>query len=304
MPMTLLLIALPFPLLAEDSSQRPYSPSPAPRQANALPGRDLAHQVQTILSLKCAECHGARLARPKGKFGNVEDLKQLTGIPNLVRPFRPEDSKLWQLLWDNKMPPQGAKAGSLTAEQKNVIRAWIELGAPNGADAQTSDAITSTTDTNTDVTTEGADLPFLEHLLAWLGKFHVLVVHFPIALLVVAASGELWSLYCGIRRPLPAVRFCVFFAAAGGTAGTIFGWLHAAFSGYAASSSEALALHRWTGTTAGALAVCVAVVSEMDARCGMRSTLFRILLFLAALLVSIAGHLGGTLVYGDSYFNW
>jgi hypothetical protein len=51
-------------------------------------------------------------------------------------------------------------------------------------------------------------LPFLEHLLAWLGKFHVLVVHFPIALLIVAASGELWSLYRGIRHPLSAVRFC------------------------------------------------------------------------------------------------
>lgn len=302
--MTLLLIALTLPLLAEDSSERAYSPSPALRQAKALPERDLAHEVQTILSLKCAECHGARLARPKGKFGNVEDLKQLTGIRHLVRPFQPDDSKLWQLLRDNEMPPKGAKAGSLTAEQKSVIRAWIEWGAPSGPAAQTSDAIASATDTGTGVTTEGADLPFLEHLLAWLGKFHVLVVHFPIALLVVAASGELWSLYRGIRYPLSAVRFCVLFAAAGGTAGTIFGWLHAAFSGYAASSSQALALHRWTGTTAGALAVCVAVLSEMDARRGMRSTLFRIVLFLAALLVSIAGHLGGTLVYGDRYFNW
>jgi uncharacterized membrane protein len=302
--MTLLSIALILPLLAQGSSQRAYNSSPAPREVQVLPERDLAHEVQTILSLKCAECHGARLARPKGKFGNVEDLKQLRGIPDLVRPFRPDDSKLWQLVRDNEMPPKGAKAGSLTAEQKSVIRAWIEWGAPSGAEARTSGTITSTTDAGTDVTTEGADLPFLEHLLAWLGKFHVLVVHFPIALLVVAASGELWSLYRGIRHPVSAVRFCVLFAAAGGMAGTMLGWLHAAFSGYAASASQTLALHRWTGTTAGVLAVCLAALSELDARRGVRSTLFRILLFLAALLVSIAGHLGGTLVYGDSYFNW
>jgi uncharacterized membrane protein len=302
--MTLLLIVLTLPLLAEGSSQRPHSPSPAPHEAKALPERDLASEVRTILSLKCAECHGAHLARPKGKFGNVEDLKQLTGIPNLMRPFRPDNSKLWQLLRDNEMPPKGAKAGSLTAEQKSVIRAWIEGGAPSGADAQTSDAITSATGTGTDVTTAGADVPFLEHLLVWLGKFHVLVVHFPIALLVVAASGELWSLYRGIRHASSAVRFCVLFAAAGGIAGTMLGWLHAAFSGYAASSSQTLALHRWTGTTAGALAVCVAALSELDARRGVHSTLFRILLFLATLLVSMAGHLGGTLVYGDSYFSW
>ena len=131
--------------------------------------------------------------------------------------------------------------------------------------------------------TEGAALPFHEHLLTWLGRFHVLVVHFPIALLVVAAAGELWSLCCGIRHPSPAVRFCVLFAAAGGVAATMLGWLHASFD-FAGSSSQALALHRWTGTTAGVLAVCVAVLSEMDARRGVRRLSCRILLLLAALL--------------------
>ena len=87
MAMTLLLIVLAVPLLAEGSSQQAHSLSPAPREVKALPERDLAHEVQTILSLKCAECHGARVARPKGKFGNVEDLKQLTGFPHFVRPF-------------------------------------------------------------------------------------------------------------------------------------------------------------------------------------------------------------------------
>jgi hypothetical protein len=79
---------------------------------------------------------------------------------------------------------------------------------------------------------------------------------------------------------------------------------HAAFSGYAADTSLVLVLHRWTGTGAGVLAISVVILSEMDVRRGMRSPLSRVLLLMAALLVSVAGHLGGTLVYGDGYFNW
>src|SRR5438132_8048531 len=153
-----------------------------------------------------------------------------------------------------------------------------------------------------DVATQATDLPIIEHLLAWLGKFHVVVVHFPIALLVVAAASELLSWRRDTPYPAPAVRFCVLFAAAGAAAATTLGWLHTAFSAYAASSSPVLVLHRWTGSTAGILAVGVAILSEVDARRGVRSPLFRVLLFAGALLVSVAGHLGGTLVYVHCYF--
>jgi uncharacterized membrane protein len=129
-------------------------------------------------------------------------------------------------------------------------------------------------------------------------------VHFPIALLLVAAAGELWSWCRGIRRPTPAVHFCIQFAAAGAVAATLLGWLHAAFSGYAASSSKALTFHRWAGTTAAVIAIAAAVLSERDSRRGVRSASFRILLFVGAFLVSIAAHWGGTLVYGANYFNW
>jgi len=149
-----------------------------------------------------------------------------------------------------------------------------------------------------------ADFPFTEHLLGWLGRLHVVVVHFPIALLVVATTGELWSTWRGVRNPLPAVRFCVLFGAAGAVAAALLGWLHAAFSSYAASASPTLALHRWIGTTAGVLAIGVAALSEGDACRGARSRLFQITLLIGSLLVSVAGHLGGTLVYGKSYFNW
>jgi uncharacterized membrane protein/mono/diheme cytochrome c family protein len=303
-PMTLILFALMLPDLDKGSSQRAHGFSPSLQERTTGQEGDLASQMRTVFSVKCAECHGANLARPKAKFGYVEDLKRLAANPKLVVPFHPDESKLWQLVRDNKMPPEHARAGSLTAEQKNLIRAWIKSGAATPAHVDTPLEIVSATPASRDLGTEVVDLPLADHLFGWLGRFHVLVVHFPIALLVAAAAGELWSLWCGARDPAPAVRFCVLFGAAGAATAMALGWLHAAFSGYAADSSLALALHRWTGTTAGVLAVCVAVLSEMDVRRGMRSPFSRFLLLVVALLVSVAGHLGGTLVYGDSYFNW
>jgi uncharacterized membrane protein len=304
MPMALILLALTLPLGAEGSSPEAYRPAPAPPDAKAAAAQNLPTAVRTILSLKCAQCHGAHLTRPKGKFGQVEDLQRVAGDPKVVVPFRPDDSKLWQLIRDDEMPPERSKAGPLTTDQKCLIRAWIEAGAPSGSEPPASVTNKSAPEKAADAGMEAAAVPFYEHFLTWLGRFHVLAVHFPIALLMVAAAGEFWWLCCGIRQPSPAVRFCVLFAAVGGVVATVLGWLHASFSEFAASSSQALVLHRWTGTAAGVLAVGVAVLSERDARRGVRSPLCRILLLVAALLVGIAGHLGGTLVYGDSFFNW
>ena len=91
---------------------------------------NLASAVRDIFSAKCTECHGSDLPRPKGRFGYVLDLERLASNSHLVVPFKPADSKLWELVRDEEMPPAYAKAGSLTKEQKEVIRMWIESGSP------------------------------------------------------------------------------------------------------------------------------------------------------------------------------
>src|SRR5947209_2649558 len=67
---------------------------------------------------------------PTGTFGSVTDLQWLAANPKLVVPFRPDDSRLWTLVRDEEMPPERAKSGPLTPEQKDVIRSWIEGGSP------------------------------------------------------------------------------------------------------------------------------------------------------------------------------
>jgi uncharacterized membrane protein len=266
----------------------------APRAADR-PG-DLASEVQTVFAAKCAECHGAHLPNPRGEFGYVLDLGRLGADPGLVVRSQPEKSKLWELIRDGEMPPRGAQGGPLTEAEKAAVRNWIAAGAlaPALSSAGGSGA------------PPGAKSPRKllsagERLLRWLGKFHIVAVHFPIALLLAAALAEL-GVVCGCGEPLrTAARFCVLLGAAGAVAAVALGWLH---SPAGAGSAGVLGLHRWLGTLAGLWAVGVAVVSEVDARRGQQSPLFRPMLWVGALLVGVTAHLGGTLVHGARFFDW
>ncbi len=259
--------------------------------------RDLATEVKAVFQAKCAECHGPQVRKPKGKFGYVLDLKKLAADPEKVVPYKPEESQLWQLVHDEEMPAEGAKAGPLTKEQKDIIHAWIEAGAP-------STPIEQGTPSPDKKAAESASAPATRrHLLDWLGKFHVMVIHFPIALLLAAAAGEVWSAWRRIRQPAPAVRFCVLLGAISAIVAAVLGWLHAA-SGYGLDSPLILAWHRCFGTATAVGSVILAVLSEIDSRRGTRSWWFRLLLLLVALLVAVAGYFGGLLVHGGDYFNW
>lgn len=263
--------------------------------AVAAPGqRDLATEVKAVFQAKCSQCHGPQVQKPKGDFGYVLDLKKLAADREKIVPSQPEASLLWQLVRDGEMPAPGAKAGPLTKEQKEIIHDWIAAGAPS----------TPIDPTPTVEPAPGPTAPTAKrHFLDWLGNFHVLVIHFPIALLLAAAAGELWFALWGVRRPSPAVRFCVLLGAVSAVVAAVLGWLHAA-SGYGASSPSVLAWHRWLGTAVGVGSVALAAVSEIDSRRGVRSWWFRILLLLVALLVVVTGYFGGLMVYGEDYFDW
>jgi uncharacterized membrane protein len=252
----------------------------------------------------CAECHGAGLRRTKGRFGYVLDLGRVAANPKLVVRFKPEESRLWVLVRDNEMPPEGARSGSLTAEQKELIRSWIASGAPSVPPQPPPSTSPLITQPNETTASEPLPIPSGERLLRWLGKFHILIIHFPIALLLAAAAGEIGSIGRGARNPSPAVRFCVLLGAAGGVSAVVLGWLHADFGGYGTGSGRILVLHRWIGTAAGFCALATALLSERDAHRHRRSLLFRITLWTGTLLMGAAGHFGGTLVHGDDFFNW
>jgi uncharacterized membrane protein/mono/diheme cytochrome c family protein len=265
---------------------------------------DLASQVRTVFAAKCAECHGTEQPRPRGNFGYVTDLQRMAENPALVVPFKPEESMLWDLIRDDEMPPADATEGSLSADEKAIIHAWIEAGASLSESKQASSLGLPAAADPGRAATQSPRRSLVERTLRLLGKLHVLVIHFPIALLMVAVFAEVCSVWCRVAVPASLVRFCIRLGAMSAVSAAALGWLHAAFAASGASSPERLAFHRWIGTAAALWATGLVIVCETEARAGVRRRHSRILLVVGALLVGVAAHLGGTLVYGEHYFDW
>lgn len=137
--------------------------------------------------------------------------------------------------------------------------------------------------------------------MALTGRFHPLLVHFPIALLLIAALAEVVSL--AARSPgwhlvaVANVRAGSAFAVASAAAG----WLLA--SSRMIEVSPTLEWHRWLGLMATVAAIATALFTiGVDEEPGRRRR-YRIVLLGTAVLVVAAGHLGAVLVWGADFLR-
>lgn len=130
----------------------------------------------------------------------------------------------------------------------------------------------------------------------YLGRFHPIVVHFPIALLPAAALADLLSHKKNWAQLANAGRFCVVLGAAGALLAAPLGWMTAATAQAPYEPAWLLTAHRWSG-------VATAVLAGFAAVSGAKR-IYRTALYAAAIAVIAAGHFGGMLVYGEHYFAW
>lgn len=168
-------------------------------------------------------------------------------------------------------------------------------GLPQFADG------TTTADTAAADSAQPAPATAKRGLLASLGVFHVLVIHFPIALLVLAAALETWRLVVG-GTAAPALPVLVHIGAAGAVAAAVLGWCIDT-SGVPAASQGLLFWHQWLGTTTAVLAAA-ASWTFWHARRGCGSgwhIAATLLIIVLGPLVSVVGHFGGSLVYGPNH---
>ena len=146
------------------------------------------------------------------------------------------------------------------------------------------------------------------------GRFHPIVIHFPIALLIVAAVVEAVRLLSSkARRPTSFGLTAVIVAAVFGVLSAASGWLNAEFEG--AEQTTDLFLHRWLGVSVAAISLVLAPMAilatirrepsdslEREQLPPSRTfAIYRYGVIVAAFLVAFTGHLGGELVYGDGY---
>ncbi|MEI6878747.1 MAG: c-type cytochrome domain-containing protein, partial [Planctomycetota bacterium] len=143
----------------------------------------------------------------------------------------------------------------------------------------------------------------LDAWLTFVGTLHPAVLHFPIALGIVAAIVELWG---AVRRdpgPSSFALTAVWFAAIVAVVTTTSGWFNAEFLNRGLSLN--LFLHRWIGIASAALLITLAISGSII-RARPKASLsgaWRMVLLATAGALGFTGHLGGSMVYGDGYIT-
>jgi uncharacterized membrane protein len=258
-----------------------------------------AARVRQIFEAKCIDCHGPELPRPKGKFGYVLDLKRVAENADWIKRGDGARSELYLMVLNNEMPGEDANVPPLTEEEKEIVKRWIDLGADALAEPA-KDASPAV------VIEQIVEMPLWKRALRWIGRFHPVSTHFPVALMFVAVFAEGIAWWTRRSAWLETVRFLVVLAALGALAAASLGWINASFTSYVGQSAAILKWHRWLGTgTALWAAVCAGLVVVTKCEEGSRDRQrFRGALLLGAALVGISGFLGSALIYGLDHYAW
>jgi uncharacterized membrane protein len=282
--------------------------APLARVAQCAPDpvtEDAAMATMAVFELfesKCNDCHGAQLTRPKGKFGYTMDLKRVAANEEYIVPGDPAKSELFRMVNDDEMPGKDSKEGPATAAEKLALHRWILAGAPSALPPKLAERQTELLSAKAG--SETAAKPsqsLLSKTLAWIGRFHAASTHFPVALLMVALVSEALAWMTKKESWLSCTRLLIVLGALSAANTAALGWLND-YSGV----SEVYKIHKWLGTATALWALLsagAAILFECREGSPERARL-RGALFFGAVLVSVAGFLGGAITFGLDHYNW
>lgn len=138
--------------------------------------------------------------------------------------------------------------------------------------------------------------------MAFIGRLHPLLIHFPIALVIAAAFAEAMTM-------LTTNEHWRTVAVGNVRAGAVFALL-ALIAGLRLAlapgidASPLLGWHRWLGIAATAATIAAALASAgLRDRSIFQRRIYQIALFTAGILVAVSGHLGGLLVWGADFLR-
>lgn len=133
----------------------------------------------------------------------------------------------------------------------------------------------------------------------WIGSFHFIFLHFPIALIAMTAISEF--LFAWSSRPIfdYAARFMLISAAILAIPTALLGLIYSYTSTYTGLLADFVWWHMWTGISTAIFAIIVASLRE---RYGT-TKLYYACLVLLFLLVNITGFLGGGMTFGPYHMH-
>ena len=146
------------------------------------------------------------------------------------------------------------------------------------------------------------DRDSLPDFARFLGRLHPLTVHLPIGVFAALVLLELVGLRKASTSLQPACVILLWLLAVTSVSAAIFGILLAPTGAY---DEVLLFRHRWLGCSTALLAMGLLLLRNVHLCCGKHGCLvaYRMLLVVVAIVVSAAGHYGGTLTHGAEYLS-
>lgn len=148
-------------------------------------------------------------------------------------------------------------------------------------------------------------MTFVERLSDWLGRWHRSIVHFPIALLLVALGLEAWAV---IRRKpsiVSATRVLIAFGTLGALVAAFLGWMALGFD--ISQDDWIHRSHRVIGTIVPLLALATWYFRErsLNESGASKRLPYRVLLTMTGVAVAANGFLGGSMgSMGIAHLAW
>ncbi len=133
-------------------------------------------------------------------------------------------------------------------------------------------------------------------MLEFLGRFHPVFVHLPIGILLLACIFILLSFRAKFVSLKPAIPIILFLGVLSAIASCLTGYFLADGGDY---DGELVSTHQWMGIGVAALSLILYVVYSKVKSNGILGTIAVTLI----LMISITGHLGGSLTHGADYLT-
>ncbi|WP_422359609.1 c-type cytochrome domain-containing protein [Reichenbachiella sp.] len=137
-------------------------------------------------------------------------------------------------------------------------------------------------------------------IVVFLGRFHPLVVHLPIGILLLAFlmwSYDFWKKSTAFSQ---AIAFSLLLGTLGAAASCLIGYMLSLSGGY---SDQALNWHMWAGIATTALAAWAYLSFTLKLKSNKNEHIRWASLTLMVIVLSITGHLGGNLTHGSDYLT-
>jgi len=141
-------------------------------------------------------------------------------------------------------------------------------------------------------------------LVGFAGKFHPIVTHFPIALVLSALVFAILAAVLQNQTMNYVSVYSIYLAALTGIGTVILGLAAGSAASYPSFLSEYLDWHRLLGISTGIVTIVTAYAGLRLLRQPSTGTVwsYRILLIVDAILVGVTGHIGAVLVFGPDHF--